>query len=173
MTTRTSLLSRLLVAALSSGLLAACATTEQTPETPTPAQAAQASANATAASSASATATAAAAPASFLCTGQIPSDLSTADAYAAAIQQKICVLIKVPKGVTGDPYAEFTVKQRTDGRVTDVRLKRSSGNKALDKAIHNAIRKASPLPRPSKAELFNPALELKFYPLRGQSSSTR
>jgi colicin import membrane protein len=51
------------------------------------------------------------------------------------------------------------------GEVIAVRLKRSSGNAALDTAIERAILKSSPLPQPPQAELFSRLIELRYRPL--------
>ncbi len=150
--------------------LATACSTGPTPTAPTrPAEAAPSTAPAT--SPADESRALAAVPADsapfFFCTGRVATRIATPEAYAMAIQQKICANIRLPRGVTGDPAVVFAVVQQPSGRVASVRLRQSSGNRALDKAIASAIRKSSPLPRPDKPELFNPTLELKFYPLRG------
>jgi colicin import membrane protein len=48
--------------------------------------------------------------------------------------------------------------------VLEVRLVRSSGNAALDAAVERAIRKSSPLPRPSQADLFTRDLDIRYKP---------
>jgi colicin import membrane protein len=50
------------------------------------------------------------------------------------------------------------------GEVLDVKLKRTSGNPALDAAIERAIRKSSPLPKPDDPSLFQRTLEIKYKP---------
>lgn len=85
--------------------------------------------------------------------------------YQNKIRVKVRGNIVLPPGLGGNPEARFEVDQLPDGTVVDVRLKRSSGDAALDLAIERAIRKSSPLPKPDKAELFNRSLDLKFRPL--------
>lgn len=86
------------------------------------------------------------------------------DAYRARIAAKIRSNVIVPVEVTGNPEAEFDVVQLPTGEVAEVRLRKSSGNRALDEAWERAIRKSSPLPRPDKAEAFRRELRLRFRP---------
>lgn len=46
-----------------------------------------------------------------------------------------------------------------------VKLRRSSGNPAYDDAVHRAILRSSPLPKPDNPTLFVRQLELRFHPL--------
>lgn len=92
------------------------------------------------------------------------SSKSKAD-YQGRIAAKIRGNLMVPPGVTGNPEAQFLVSQLPSGEVVEVRLKRSSGHKALDEAIERAIYKSSPLPKPERPEDFDRALDLKFKPL--------
>ncbi|MBY0339877.1 MAG: TonB C-terminal domain-containing protein [Rhodocyclaceae bacterium] len=92
------------------------------------------------------------------------SSKSKAD-YQGKIAAKIRGNLMVPPGVSGNPEAEFRVNQLPTGEVVEVRLKRSSGHKALDEAIERAIYKSSPLPKPERPEDFARELELKFRPL--------
>lgn len=85
--------------------------------------------------------------------------------YQGRIAAKIRGNLMVPPGVTGNPEAQFLVSQLPSGEVVEVRLKRSSGHKALDEAIERAIYKSSPLPKPERPEDFDRALDLKFKPL--------
>lgn len=89
---------------------------------------------------------------------------ATAD-YLSRIRGKIRGNIVVPPGVLGNPDAVFAVTQLPSGEIISVRLKRSSGNAALDAAIERAIHKSSPLPKPEQADIFNRDLELRFRPL--------
>jgi colicin import membrane protein len=80
------------------------------------------------------------------------------------IRQKIRGNIVVPPGVPGNPEAVFDVSLLPDASVLTVRLRKSSGNSALDAAIERAIRKSSPLPRPEQGAVER-ELSLKFRPL--------
>ena len=54
---------------------------------------------------------------------------------------------------------------RIAGEIIDVKLRKSSGVHAYDDAVQRAILKASPLPKPVPADLFQRSLELHFRPL--------
>jgi colicin import membrane protein len=85
--------------------------------------------------------------------------------YKGRISGKIRGNLMVPPGISGNPEAEFRVTQLPSGEVVEVKLKRSSGAKALDDAIERAIYKSSPLPKPDRPEDFERILDLKFRPL--------
>jgi len=72
--------------------------------------------------------------------------------------------IVLPPDIKGNPEAQFEVTQLPSGDVLNVRLKKSSGNSAWDAATERAIHKSSPLPKPSKPELFSRTLTLTFRP---------
>lgn len=84
--------------------------------------------------------------------------------YADRIKAKIRPNIVVPPGMDADREAIFDVEQFPTGEVRTVRLRKSSGVRAYDEAVERAIRKASPLPRPDRPELFARELELRFRP---------
>ncbi|MGE5472017.1 MAG: energy transducer TonB [Bacteroidota bacterium] len=84
--------------------------------------------------------------------------------YAAKIRGKVRGNIVLPPSIQGNPEALFEVSQLPSGEVLDVKLKRSSGNGALDTAIERAIRKSSPLPKPDNPALFERVLEIKYKP---------
>lgn len=87
--------------------------------------------------------------------------------YVGRIRAKIKGNIVMPGDMpAGNPEAIFDVVQLPTGEVlAPVRLKKSSGYKPYDEAIERAILKASPLPKPDRADLFQRNLELKFRPL--------
>lgn len=84
--------------------------------------------------------------------------------YASKIRVKVRGNIMLPPNIQGNPEAIFDVNQLPGGEVLDVRLKRSSGNPALDAAIERAIRKSSPLPKPDDPTLFQRELTIKYKP---------
>ena len=86
------------------------------------------------------------------------------DDYAAKIRGKIKGNVVLPRAVQGNPEAIFKVTQLPTGEVIDVKISKSSGNKALDEAIERAIRKSDPLPLPDQPGLFERVLELKYKP---------
>jgi colicin import membrane protein len=85
--------------------------------------------------------------------------------YASKIRGKVRGNIVLPPAIQGNPEAVFELSQLPTGEVLDVKLKRSSGNPALDTAIERAIRKSSPLPKPDDPSLFKRELEIKYKPL--------
>ncbi len=70
----------------------------------------------------------------------------------------------LPPSIQGNPEAVFMVEQLPTGEVLSVKLKRSSGNGVLDRAIETAILKSSPLPKPDDPSLFERSLEIKYRP---------
>lgn len=101
---------------------------------------------------------------------QLARDISVAqrrdyEAYAGRIKAQIRSKIILPPDIKGNPEAIFDVVQLPTGDVLSVKLRKSSGHPAYDEAVERAVLKASPLPRPDRAELFQRNLELKFRPL--------
>jgi len=84
--------------------------------------------------------------------------------YIEKVRGKIRGNISLPPGIQGNPEAVFEVTQLPTGEVLDVKVRRSSGNPALDTAVERAIRKSSPLPRPAQAELFERILKIPYRP---------
>ena len=68
----------------------------------------------------------------------------------------------MPPGIDGNPQAEFEVKLLKNGTVAAVRLIRSSGVAAYDKAVERAIDAAQPLPTPDDMEIFQQMRDLKL-----------
>jgi colicin import membrane protein len=66
--------------------------------------------------------------------------------------------------IRGNPEAVFDIVQLPTGEVLSAKLRRSSGQPALDEAIERAILKSSPLPRPDRPELFQRSFELRYRP---------
>jgi len=85
--------------------------------------------------------------------------------YVNRIRAKVRQNWILPQDVKGNPEAIFNVVQLPTGEVLSVKLKKSSGNPALDAAIERAILKSSPLPLPEPRSLFDRQLELTFRPL--------
>jgi colicin import membrane protein len=81
------------------------------------------------------------------------------------IRSRIRGYIILPPDIPGNPEAIFDVVQLPTGEIIDVKLRKSSGVRAYDDAVQRAILKASPLPRPVPADLFQRNLELRFRPL--------
>lgn len=87
----------------------------------------------------------------------------------AAWRDKIIAKVKpnivVPPGASGNPEAAFQVSLLPDGGIIVVKLKKSTGNPALDAAIERAIHKSDPLPKPDDPSVFSRELNLVFRPL--------
>jgi len=81
------------------------------------------------------------------------------------IRAKIRGNIVLPPDIKGNPEALFLVTQLPTGEVLDAKLVISSGNAAYDDAVHRAILKSSPLPKPDSAGLFARELKLTFRPV--------
>ena len=88
------------------------------------------------------------------------------DKYKAMIHNKIKRFVVVPPDLKGNPEAEFTVVLLPDGEVMKATLVKSSGYPAYDAAVERAILRASPLPLPPDASLFEEfrTLDLHFRP---------
>lgn len=84
--------------------------------------------------------------------------------YISRIRGKIYGHTVVPQDITGNPEALVEVVQLPSGDVLSVRVLRPSGHARYDAAIERAIRKSSPLPRPSDPALFSRVLRLTFRP---------
>lgn len=86
--------------------------------------------------------------------------------YLARIIDKIRGNVVLPPEVKGNPEAVFDVTQLPSGEIISVRVKRGSGNAALDSAVERAILKSSPLPKPEQADLFSRSLDLRYKPYK-------
>lgn len=86
-------------------------------------------------------------------------------AWIDKIRSRIRGYIILPPDIPGNPEAIFDVVQLPTGEIIDVKLRKSSGVRAYDEAVQRAILKASPLPKPVPADLFERNLELRFRPL--------
>lgn len=84
--------------------------------------------------------------------------------YLAKIRGKIRGKIFLPPSINGNPESEFDVTQLPSGEVLSVKLKKSSGNPALDAAVERAILQSSPLPKPDDPSLFERELSIKYRP---------
>ena len=85
--------------------------------------------------------------------------------YLGRIRGKIRGNIVLPPDIKGNPEAIFEVTQLPSGEVISVRVKKSSGNPALDAAVERAILKSSPLPKPEQSDLFDRLLNIPYRPI--------
>lgn len=86
--------------------------------------------------------------------------------WAGKVTQHIKSRVRkeVADAVPGNPEAVFMVTLLPSFEVLNVKLLKSSGNKAYDEEVERAILRASPLPRPDKAERAEREFRLSFYP---------
>jgi colicin import membrane protein len=70
----------------------------------------------------------------------------------------------IADAVPGNPASVFVVTLLPNCEVLKITLQKSGGNKAYDDEVERAILRASPLPRPDKAEVFDRELRLTFRP---------
>ncbi len=85
--------------------------------------------------------------------------------YLGRIRGKIRGNIVLPPDIKGNPEAVFEVTQLPSGEVISVKVKKSSGNPALDTAVERAILKSSPLPKPEQSDLFDRLLNIPYRPI--------
>lgn len=87
--------------------------------------------------------------------------------FTLAINQKIKNEWKRPINVDGKLETVMTITVLPGGEVRNVLIRQSSGNAAFDASAEEAVRRASPLPVPADAALFNEffrVIVLKFKP---------
>jgi len=90
----------------------------------------------------------------------------TQAAWQDKIRGKIRGNIVRPPGATGNPEAIYEITLLPDGSlVGEPKLRKSTGNAALDAAIERAIKKSSPLPKPDDPSAFERVLVITFRPL--------
>src|SRR5262245_30929695 len=106
-----------------------------------------------------------------LCSAQAPAEPPSAYAleraryfWVASIRAQIHRNTFVPEGTPPGAQVVFAVSLSPDGEVKSVRRLTSSGFQPYDAVAERAIWKSSPLPVPSRPEVFFPELELKFRP---------
>lgn len=85
-------------------------------------------------------------------------------AWGDKVSRHIRQYVVLPGAIQGNPQAIFELRVLPSGDVLQpIRLKKSSGNPALDSAVERAIIKSSPLPKPENGTFPNP-LEIKYKP---------
>ena len=85
--------------------------------------------------------------------------------YLGKIRGKIRGNIVLPPDIKGNPEAVFEVTQLPSGEVISVKVRKSSGNPALDAAVERAILKSSPLPKPEQGDVFDRLLNIPYRPI--------
>jgi colicin import membrane protein len=85
-------------------------------------------------------------------------------AWGDKVSRHVRQYVVLPVNIQGNPQAIFELRVLPSGDVLQpIKLKKSSGNSALDTAAERAIIKASPLPKPESGVFPNP-LEIKYKP---------
>lgn len=78
------------------------------------------------------------------------------------IKQAISSQWNVPEGVAGGDFCQLLIQLAPGGVVLDTRTLKSSGNLALERSAQAAVLKASPLPVPEDAGLFDNIRNIKL-----------
>lgn len=78
------------------------------------------------------------------------------------IKQAISSQWNVPEGVAGGDFCQLLIQLAPGGVVLDTRILKSSGNLALERSAEAAVSKASPLPVPEDAGLFDRIRSIKL-----------
>ena len=82
--------------------------------------------------------------------------------YRAQILQKLHGYWHTPKGIDPALHCEYAIKLAPNGVVLSATLIKSSGNSVLDRVARTTILKASPLPVPKDAAIFNEMREINL-----------
>ena len=80
--------------------------------------------------------------------------MSEAEKFKVLIVTAISKQWILPENVDDSLSSQFHIRLAPDGTVLDVQLAQSSGDSILDRSAQTAIYKASPLPVPTDAQLF-------------------
>ncbi len=87
---------------------------------------------------------------------------SEMDRYRAIIRQKVERSWSRPGGATQGMQCVVRVRVVPGGEVLAAKVVKSSGNALFDRSVENAVFKASPLPLPTDAEIFEYFREIEF-----------
>ena len=83
--------------------------------------------------------------------------------YSNALQSAVTRSWRKPKGVSSGIQCVVNVTQETNGRVRDVRVEDcSAGGELMRASVEQAVLRASPLPTPNDASLFDRNLRIRF-----------
>ncbi len=89
--------------------------------------------------------------------------LSVRQQYVADIRNKVERNWLRPTGSQGS-HCRVVIHQIPGGEVVDVRLAECDGDVAFQRSVEAAVRKASPLPKPSDPDVFEREIEFVFEP---------
>lgn len=84
--------------------------------------------------------------------------------YIGAIQSSVAENWRRPTGVPTGLECTVNVLQDNNGKVLRVEIIESSGNVAFDRSVEQAVRAASPLPRPRRRAVFDREIVFLFKP---------
>lgn len=82
--------------------------------------------------------------------------------YNALILQAIREQWLLPEAYDAGISCQLLISLKSDGSVTDVKLTKSSGSEVFDRSARTAVYKASPLPVPKEADVFNQMKEINL-----------
>jgi colicin import membrane protein len=99
-----------------------------------------------------------------VCAAQDPALERARYFWEASVRAQIHLNTFVPVGTPPKAQVVFVVTLAPDGEVKDVRRVTPSGYQPYDAVTERAIWKSSPLPVPSRPEVFRPEIELRFRP---------
>ncbi|MFW6375496.1 MAG: cell envelope integrity protein TolA, partial [Guyparkeria sp.] len=84
--------------------------------------------------------------------------------WAAAIQSKVRDNWQRPRGARIGWTCTVTVRQDADGQVRNVTVERCDGDRLFERSVVQAIKAASPLPKPERDSIFQEELRFNFKP---------
>ena len=84
--------------------------------------------------------------------------------YIGAIQSSVARNWRRPTGIPPGLKCTVNVLQDNSGKVLRVEIAESSGNVAFDRSVEQAVRAASPLPRPRRKAVFDREIVFLFNP---------
>ena len=85
--------------------------------------------------------------------------------YAGKVREKVLPNVVFTNDTNGNPVAEVEVTTTADGTILSQRLTKSSGNKAWDDAVRDAIVRSGSLPRDIDGRVPSP-ITLVFKPIK-------
>ena len=89
-------------------------------------------------------------------------DATELQRWGGRIKAAVTGAFVYPAGLPPGLKCVLQIRIIPGGEVVDAQVVQSSGNAVFDRQAENAVRRASPLPVPSEARLFNQMREIKF-----------
>jgi TonB family protein len=82
------------------------------------------------------------------------------NAWKEAVVSKINGLVELPANTPPNAHVGLSIAQQRSGEILSIRIITSSGLRAVDQAVMRAVQQSSPLPIPTKPELFKREVEI-------------